>query len=365
MTSTELATRTEQVVDQLQSPLFLEQLAESLPEGVTLDRFKRVTITAVRANADLVKADQTSLFAAIVKCAQDGLIPDGREAALVTYKEKVAYLPMIGGIRRIAAVYGWQIRTSVVYANDEFDYTEEPPVITHRPVRPGMDRGDLIAAYAVATHRDGRRVQTVLHPADIAKRKAKAQTQKVWDEFPAAMWEKSAGHDIFGQLSLDPADARVAHILRGFDDPIAALYGKSSDGDGGEPADGASRETRDGAADTEGRQAAATAEQGDTPQPGPAAPGTDEAEAEEGVWEVAPTDEEIQLAGAIIVPSGVHQGSTLAQVADTEGGATWFLTQLKKLPAGAPVKASLETFVRGKLPETWAKYTAWLEEQLS
>jgi len=363
MTSTELATRTEQVVDQLQSPLFLEQLAESLPEGVTLDRFKRVTITAVRANADLVKADQTSLFAAIVKCAQDGLMPDGREAALVTYKEKVAYIPMIGGIRRIAAVYGWQIRTSVVYANDEFDYTEEPPVITHRPVRPGVDRGDLIAAYAVATHRDGRRVQVVLHPADIAKRKAKAQTSKVWDEFSAAMWEKSAGHDIFGQLSLDPADARVDRILREgiLADPIAALYGgRSSDGDGGSPADGASRENRDGAADTDGEPGV-----GGRNEPPPPAADSPADEAEEGVWEVAPTDEEIEAAGAIVVPAGVHKGKTLSAVAAEEAGATWFLTQLKNLKPDAPVRPSMETFVRARLPETWATYETHLAEQTS
>jgi recombination protein RecT len=358
VTGTELAQRTDQVVDQIQNPVFLEQLAESLPEGVTLDRFKRVTITAVRQNEALVTADQTTLFGAIVRCAQDGLLPDGREAALVTYKGKVAYLPMIGGIRRIAAVYGWQIRTSVVYANDEFDYTEEPPVITHRPVRPGVDRGDLIAAYAVATHRDGRRVQTVLHPADIAKRKAKAQTQAVWNEWTAAMWEKSAGHDIFGQLSLDPADARVDRILREgiLADPIAALYGGAAlrtdvPTTDETPSDGAA------SPDAKPEEAAPAADAASSND-------FDEPTAEDGDWTAAPSAEEVELAGAILVPGGVHKGKTLAAVAE-EGDETWFVTQLKKLADTAPVRPSLETFVQGRLPDVWAKYETWKSEQPS
>jgi recombination protein RecT len=344
----DIRTRTQEVVALIEHPSFLQQIEDSLPEGVSLQRFVSVAKTAIRTNSELATADQTSLFGSIVRCAQDGLLPDGREAALVLYKGKVAYLPMIGGIRRIAAVYGWQIRTNVVYENDEFDYTEEPPAITHRSVRPGMERGDLVAAYAVATHRDGRRVQTVLHPEDIAKRRAKAQTTRVWDEFTPQMWEKSAGHDVFGQLSLDPADARVSTILReGILDPIAALYGRQPESSrAGEPA------TDDRPYDGEppaGSEAAAAEE----PLASAAA-----AEDEEAVWTPVPTQEEVDAAAAMVVPRGVHKDRTLAQVAELEDGPTWLLTQLKKMPAGEP-RVAMETFVQARLPETWARFEAW------
>lgn len=354
--------KTQEIVSAIETPEFLQQLEESLPENVTLDRFKRVTITAVRANPDLVNADQTTLFASIVKCAQDGLFPDGREAALVTFKGKVGYIPMIGGIRKIAAVYGWQLRTNVVYANDEFDYTDEPPEIRHRPVRPGADRGDLIAAYAVATHRDGRRVQTVLHPDDIAKRRAKAQTQNVWSEWTAAMWEKSAGHDIFGQLSLDPADARVDRILREgiLADPLQALYGVTKTdtlrADPEQNADNLSPEGSDSPSGAKLGEAATT-------DGGTSAASSPEPEAEDGVWEAVDDTPEVdeaavEKAAQSTVKGTVYDGKTFAQIAEDENGATWFLRQLKKTPADSSGRAALDLFVSVRLPEVWAQYEA-------
>ncbi len=277
---------------------------------------------------------------------------------------------MIGGIQKIAAEYGWALRTSVVYANDEFDYSEEPQQISHRPVRPGMDRGDLYAAYAVATHRDGRRQQIVLHPVDVEKRRAQAQTQNVWKTWPEAMWSKSAGHALFKKLPLDPADQRIARIIRDdFDDPIAALYGPEGQilrtgpeaptddaitrqgGEGGPTGDG-------GPVDDAKLEAAALPE-----DPGAAVSPEPAPDEEEAVWEVAPTEEEIDAAGAIVVPKGVHKGSTLAQVAETDGADTWFLTQLKNIPDGEPVKASFETFVTARMPEVWERYEAHRAEQ--
>jgi len=368
----DIRTRTNEVVATIERPDFLEQIRESLPESVSLDRFKRVAITAVRSNADLATADQTSLFRSIVRCAQDGLLPDGREAALVIYKGKVGYIPMIAGIRKIAAEYGWQIRTAVVYANDEFDYTEEPPEITHRPVRPGQDRGALLAAYAVARHRDGRRMQTVLHPADIAKRRAKAQTDKVWGEWPEAMWEKSAGHDIFGQLALDSADLRVSRILNEgvLVDPVAALYGPNNDspvllpaGDGdAAPAVPVEPPGASGTGDTDPLRGGGAS--------GRVAGAADEEPVEDGEWTEAPVDDEPQLseetvaaAAAVKVPGGVHLGKTLAEVADEEGGKTWLAAQLKRLDNDDRMRPAIETFVQGRMPEMWASYEAWKAEQ--
>lgn len=354
-TGTSLAQRTQQVVDAIQNPIYLEQIRELLPENVTLDRFKRVAITAVRANPDLVSADQNSLFSALLRCAQDGLMPDGREAALPIYGKKVGYLRMIGGIQKIAAEYGWALRTSVVYANDEFDYAEEPPMLTHRPVRPGMDRGDLFAAYAVATHRDGRRVQIVLPPEDVAKRRAKAQSQNIWNEWPEAMWSKSAGHALFKKLPLDPNDARIDRLLREgvFADPIAALWRGATPGEAEVPPteivppdDGANVFTESQPGSGELSPAAACAD-------------TDE---EEAIWTVAPTEAEVEAAGAIVVPKGLYKDKTLADVASEADGAAWFLTQLKSAALAGPTRASFETFVMGALPETWTAYEAWKEQ---
>lgn len=361
-----LREKTDQVVATLLLPAVQTQIEELLPEDVTLARFNGVAKSAIRTTPELVNADQTSLFGSILRCAQDGLMPDGREAALVIYKGKVSYLPMIGGVRKIAAVFGWAIRTSVVYANDDFDYfVGSPPV--HHPVRPGLERGEMIAAYAVATHRDARRLEVVLHPEDIAKRRAKAQTDKVWAEWPAAMWEKTAGHAIFKQLPLDPNDVRVARMLADEISPAEQLYGVADgawervDIETGEitaasapPAD----DPHEGAdASGEGQQAetaeiplAAVSVPGDDdePEPGPARSQADELAAAAAV------------VGGTEIPNGNYQGMTLADVRDLgEEGVKWFAYVLPRASKyDDAFHAAVVVFVQGFLPELYAEWVA-------
>ena len=95
---TQALTVHQQVSQQLTSPQFMASLKANLPDHITPERFARVAVMALQKNPKLLDSDRQSLYQAIQACAQDGLIPDGREAALVPYGDKVQYLPMIGGI---------------------------------------------------------------------------------------------------------------------------------------------------------------------------------------------------------------------------------------------------------------------------
>lgn len=221
---TELAQRSksETALATIRSDTFRQQLEAALPAGITADRFARVTATALLDDESrqrdpakrLTAADPASLYQAVIKCAQDGLLPDGREAALVKRGQSVSYMPMIGGFRKIAAEHGWTIRTHAVFSNDEFDFTVEPPSITHKPGKVGEARGDVVAAYAIATHRNGQRQQVVIPKEELAKRRKMATTQDVWEKWEPQQAEKTAGRDIFAELSLDPMDReRIVRVL--------------------------------------------------------------------------------------------------------------------------------------------------------
>ena len=199
---------------QVRSDEFKEQVAMALPENMPPSRFVRATVTALLQNPALADVDRDSLFASMLKCAADGLLPDGREAALVPYKGKAQYLPMIGGYRKIAGEHGWTIETVVVHAKDVFSYSLGlDPRVDHTPAAINTDRGDLVAAYAIGRHRDGRRVVEVYDAAAVAAAKGVAQTDRVWKQWPAQMWEKTVGKRLFAKLPLDPADKRVAGLM--------------------------------------------------------------------------------------------------------------------------------------------------------
>jgi recombination protein RecT len=232
----EIAQRTpmQEVVAAVRGDDFRGQIESALPGNVTPDRFVRVTVTALRENPDVLDADRSTLFSALIKCAQDGLLPDAREAALVVFKGKVVYMPMIGGFRKIAAEYGWSIRTQVVYANDEFEFELglEPKLI-HRPPRLNAQRGEMVGAYAVATHKDGRKEVEVLTSDEIAKVRAtsRAKDSGPWRDWTERMWEKTAGRRLFAKLPLGERDqeliARVLEASKPLEPGAAAemLYG--------------------------------------------------------------------------------------------------------------------------------------------
>jgi recombination protein RecT len=371
---TELATRnpSQQLVARVRSDEFKQQVAMALPPTVTTERFVRVASTALLANPDIAKLDHDSVLRAMVQAASIGLIPDGKEAAIVGRGGQAVFQPMIGGFRRIAAEHGWDLKTKAIYANDEFAYTEEPESVTHTPCRPDRDRGDLIGAYAKATHKDGRVKYRVMFEADIAKRRAQATTQSVWSKWPAEMYEKTAGRDLFADLPLAESDLERERIKRllAEDLPGAAadvLYPARREELPALPAAAASASDASTMAATSdrhetgaaGQQAGGATEETEGPLPAsdvaPPVPGTDtEEEPDVGGSEgyntpaTVPGDDAVVAAGqaaGFTIPNGKNRGKTLAEVHATgDDGVSWIGWALRNIGWPTPKTESDEQY---------------------
>ena len=132
------------------------QFQAALPAHIPVERFCRVVMTAIQNNGDLVKCNRATLFNACVRAAQDGLLPDGREGAIVPYGSDAQWMPMVQGIRKKARNSGeiidWDAHC--VYSGDFFDIElGDRPSIVHKPAK--SDRGVVIGAYSIAHLKDG------------------------------------------------------------------------------------------------------------------------------------------------------------------------------------------------------------------
>lgn len=138
-----------------------DQLKMALPSHINVEKFQRVTMTAIQANPDLLNADRRSLFGAVVKAAQDGLLPDGREGALVIFGgrdgKKVQWMPMIAGVLKKIRQSGEiaSVDCHVVYEHDKFTYRPGIDVVPIFEPDWFADRGKPIGAYAIATLKTG------------------------------------------------------------------------------------------------------------------------------------------------------------------------------------------------------------------
>lgn len=174
----------------------------ALPAHITVEKFTRTAMTAIQNNPDLANADRRALFGAIVRLAQDGLLPDGREAAIVMFGNKPQAMPMIAGVLKKLRQSGEiaKVSAQVVHEHDEFVWSlgfDED--VTHSPPPLDQPRGKAIGAYATAVLKDGSRLLEVMSLEEIEKvrKVSRASGRGPWVDW----WGEMARKTVMRRLS--------------------------------------------------------------------------------------------------------------------------------------------------------------------
>lgn len=202
-------------VDELKSNLskMESQFKMALPKHIPAERFMRVIFTAIGQTPALSRADRQSFYAACMKSAQAGLLPDGKEAAIVTFKNKSGqeicqFMPMVAGILKQVRNSGElaSITSQLVYEKDDFKYwiDGEGEHLEHKP-NIFDDRGKLRGVYALAKMKDGSVYIEVLtsQQVEAIKKSSRSAGSGPWaGAFEAEMWRKSAIRRLSKRLPL-------------------------------------------------------------------------------------------------------------------------------------------------------------------
>lgn len=166
------------------------EITEALPKHIDPDRFIAICQMAVVNNPGLVNCDRNSLYNAFSQCAQDGLIPDGREAAISPFAGKAKYLPMVAGICKRARNSDQlsMIDAKVVYVNDHYEHwvDEKGPHFKHVPTREA--KGEKLCYYAYAIGKDGGIFFEEMDLDEMAKIKKFALSKMAPDKQKYSPW---------------------------------------------------------------------------------------------------------------------------------------------------------------------------------
>ncbi len=194
--------------------------------GINPSRFIATAKTAIQTHADtdkLARANRQSLYLAIQRSAGDGLMPDGREAALVVYGDKVQYQPMVQGLVKLARNSGEieSLGAFIVHEKDSFTYRagiDNIPI--HDCPNWFADRGAPIGVWAFVKLKTGDYLSPVMLTKEridrIATRSKMAgnynpQSGKDWEEF----WKKAAIRNI---LKYAPKSTALEKAMQASDD---------------------------------------------------------------------------------------------------------------------------------------------------
>lgn len=191
-------------IDEVRSTLerMGEQFKRALPPHIHPEKFVRVAMTAIQKNPGLLDLDRHSLYGACMDAAQDGLLPDGKQAALVPFKGRVAYMPMVYGILVKVRNSGElaTIVSEIIYQADKFSYRvdNDGPHLEHVPNLFAEDRGAIMGAYALAKTKDGEVYVDAMTHAQIEKTRAVSRSKDgPWKDW----WEEMAKKTVLRRLS--------------------------------------------------------------------------------------------------------------------------------------------------------------------
>lgn len=224
------------------------EFAAALPAHIPAERFVRVILTAVNKNPGLLYADRASLFSSAMMAAADGLLCDGREAALVIYRTKkkddqgerwieaVQYMPMVAGILKKVRNSGElsTIVAKVVYAGDHFrNWIDDQGEHLEYEAGENQDRNVVRNAFAMAKLKDGAVEVEVLKPADIEKIRSvsRAKDKGPWVDWWEEMAKKSAIRRLSKRL---PLNTDLDDLIRR-DDALYDFDGARADAQANQP----------------------------------------------------------------------------------------------------------------------------------
>lgn len=204
-----------------------DEIASQLPSNVPRDRFVNAAIAAVKATPELLTATPRSLMSAVIKAAQDGLLPDGREGIITVYSQKVRdsnpvryenvaqWNPMFYGIRKRARELDEIIiDAQVVVEGDEFEFElGDTPRIRHVPKAraEAVDASKGVAVYAIFRKGDAILHREVMWKPEVfaTMNQSRAKGSLMWTTFWSEGWKKACGRRASKSVPVSPALERV------------------------------------------------------------------------------------------------------------------------------------------------------------
>lgn len=172
----------------------MDEISKILPSHIDPNKFIKLCHSTMLLNPALNECTTESLYTAFLSCAKDGLVPDNREAAIISYKVKdvptAQYQIMVDGLLKKVRQSGviTSIAARAVFENDEFDYyfDEDGEHIKYRPCLSG-DHGEFKLAFAYAKFNSNNEfIVEVMPKPEIDRVRAASKTGK----WPSSPWNK-------------------------------------------------------------------------------------------------------------------------------------------------------------------------------
>lgn len=190
---------------------------DMLPSNVSFEAFRNAAVVAITDNPAILQCGRESVFKAIRRLAAAGLVPDGREAAIVPFKGQAQAMPMVAGLIKVArnSAEITSIWSDVVYDGEDFTmWVEDGERRFKHDYNPMQRSGTIRGAYAVAKLKDGTVEVEPMGRDEIEKRRKASANQRgdeatgIWRDWYGEMAKKTVIRALCKRLPMSSEDMR-------------------------------------------------------------------------------------------------------------------------------------------------------------
>jgi len=161
-----------------------DQLKSVLPANMNIDFYCQSLAATLAIQQEKYKeCNPLKLNYAMQRCAETGLLPDGKKATINPYKDDAKLIIMVGGFIDLLDAAGYRVQVENVYSGDSFKYTAGDNAGIHHNIDPFEDRGTYKGTYCILRQKSDNYVvvRELVSAKEMEKIKASAKTQNVWD----------------------------------------------------------------------------------------------------------------------------------------------------------------------------------------
>jgi len=194
----------------LTQPGIKNNLMMALPRHLDPDAMIRVALTAATKQPLLLECTPESFASALMDCSEMGLLPNGRDLHLIPFlnsrkegnrwvkRYEITVIPDYKGLIKLAYQSGQvkSIMAMAVRAEDDFKYKLGTSAFLDHVPADKTNPGALTHAWAAAELKEGGYVFVVLNASEVARHreasKSKESEHSPWNNYPDAMWAKTA-----------------------------------------------------------------------------------------------------------------------------------------------------------------------------
>lgn len=213
------------------------QFALALPAHLTAERFARVALTCLTRTPKLMDCTQESVMRCLLDLSALGIEPDGRRAHLIPYGNNCTLIIDWKGLAELVLRSGLiaKLHADIVCENDVFEYNLGE--IKEHKIDFTKDRGQMYAAYAMATTKEGQNFVAVMTKTEIEaiRKRSRSGNSGPWQTDYAEMAKKTAFRRLAKWLPLSAefrdAMEKDGDVLAAGDSPSRAVAAKSEPSD--------------------------------------------------------------------------------------------------------------------------------------